>query len=126
MAASEGWRVEEYTDKRDKRPVDEFLRAIRKGAGPKHEARIRRQIKLLEAMGLELGREHIARLKSRRTAVWELRATFQKNPYRILFYQPEDRTLVLLHGFHKKVDAVPASEIQKAEAEAEDDMRRRM
>jgi phage-related protein len=124
MDRQEGWRVERYTDPEGRIPVDRFLRDVRK-AGPAHLAKVERQVRLLEELGLGLGREHIARLRTRQVACWELRATFQRNAYRITFYNPEGRTLVLLHGFLKKTDAVPKAEIERAERYATDDRRRR-
>lgn len=124
--AQEGWTVEFYTDRNGRSPVERFLREIRRGPGRKHETRILRQVEALRRDGLGASGDLIAKMKTGgKVSIWELRATFQKNPYRVLFYNPGGRTLVLLHAFLKKTNAVPVAEVQRAEAAALDDQERR-
>ena len=95
---------------------------LRRGAGPKAVRKVLRQIDLVAEQGLSLGTEHVHKVRG---DLWELLATHQRNPYRFLFYNPERRTLVLLHAFHKKTDAISESDIVKAESRMAEDRRKR-
>jgi phage-related protein len=116
------WQVVHYRDHSGKDPIDGFLRDLRKGAGPKAPAKILRQINLLADLGFSAPDDLVRKAPG---DLWELRATFQRNPYRILFYNPMGRTLVLLHVFHKKEQNIPESDILKAVRRMVDDREQR-
>ena len=52
--------------------------------------------------------------------LYEVRATFDKNEYRVFFYIERDvvvvlhGTMVLVHGIHKKTQKTPAADIELA------------
>jgi len=57
--------------------------------------------------------------------VWECRIQFGSNPYRIFCFFVDNSVVVLPHGFIKKSQKIPKSEIEKAEAYRRDFLRRR-
>ena len=56
--------------------------------------------------------------------IWECRIKFGSNAYRILCFFAENSVVVLTHGFVKKSQKTPESEIEKAEAYRIDFLRR--
>jgi len=52
--------------------------------------------------------------------IWEVRISFSGNKYRILAFIYENSQLILTHGFIKKTQKIPKSEIEKAIACKED------
>jgi phage-related protein len=57
--------------------------------------------------------------------IWECRITFASNAYRIFCFFMENSVVVLTHGFVKKSQKTPRSEIEKAEAYRRDFLKRR-
>lgn len=57
--------------------------------------------------------------------IWECRITFGSNAYRIFCFFVENAVVVLTHGFVKKSQKTPKSEIEKAEAYRRDFLTRR-
>lgn len=112
------WKVEWY----DESTGNEALKKLRRGAGPQAVKRVLRQIDLLRDLGLSAPSEHVKKVRG---DLWELRATWNRNPYRILFYNPSGTTLVLLHFFHKTTDAILQGDIDRAERRMQEDRERR-
>ena len=77
----------------------------------KVQAKIFRDLKLLEQYGLAFGEPDIE-LIDKKERIWEIKTRFGGNIYRIFFTVSEDA--ILLHGFHKKTQKTPASEIETA------------
>jgi len=75
---------------------------------PKEQAKILREIDLLEEFGLSLGMSHIRKIKN--TELWELRIKHSSNIFRILFKDFND-SFVLLHAFQKKDKKTPKKEL---------------
>ena len=48
--------------------------------------------------------------------IWECRIQFASNAYRIFCFHADNSVVVLTHGFAKKSQKTPKSEIEKAEA----------
>jgi phage-related protein len=115
------WTVEFCRDERDREPVTGWIAELRRGAGRQAVKKVIQAIDLLKENGLSLTTEHLHKIRGE---VWELIATYQRNPYRILFYDRGGGTLVLLVGFHKKARAIPEAEIQRAERRADEDRKR--
>jgi len=88
---------------------------------PKEQAKILREIDLLEQFGLTLGMPHIRKLVN--SELWELRVRLGSNIFRILFKDMNNKYL-LLHGFQKKTDKVPKTEINVALRRLENYMER--
>ena len=57
--------------------------------------------------------------------IWECRIQFGSNAYRIFCFFVDNSVVVLTHGFIKKSQKTPKSEIEKAEAYRRDFLRRR-
>ena len=57
--------------------------------------------------------------------IWECRITFGSNAYRIFCFFVENSVVVLTHGFIKKSQKMPTSEIKRAEAYRKDFLERR-
>lgn len=93
----------------NKSPVVEFI----KKQTPKEQAKILREIDLLEEFGLFLGMPHIRKLKGYND-LWELRIKHSSNIFRILFFNYKKGIFVLLHAFRKKSNKTPQREINKA------------
>ena len=57
--------------------------------------------------------------------IWECRITFGSNAYRIFCFFVDNSVVVLTHGFVKKSQKTPKTEIEKAEAYRRDFLKRR-
>ena len=98
-----------YYFENNKSPVVEFIQ----NQNPKEQAKILREIDLLEEFGLFLGMPHIRKMKSTKS-IWELRIKHSSNIFRIFFFTIKDSKLVLLHGFRKKSNKTPKKELDIA------------
>ena len=96
-----------YFEEYNESPVVNFI--LKQYA--KEQAKILREIDLLEEFGLSLGMPHIRKIKN--TELWELRIKHSSNVFRILFKDFND-TFVLLHGFQKKDNKTPKRELNIA------------
>ena len=103
--------IEWYRDPRGVIPVQEFLKELNRTGRGRHATRIIHDLEDLIAQGFALGTQHLHKIRG---DLWELRTNVERNPYRILFYDAGDETMVLLHAFHKKTDAIAASDIDTA------------
>lgn len=98
-----------YKDKNGKTPIEDFLSSI--GRSNKDEfSKISRHIKMLEARGMNemLNRGLVKKIHGT-PDLFELRS----GKIRIFFIHL-DNSYVLLHGFLKKTNGTPRSEIDKA------------
>ena len=50
------------------------------------------------------------------TEIWECRVGFASNAYRILCFFGSGNTVVLTHGFGKKTEKIPTTEIDRADS----------
>lgn len=57
--------------------------------------------------------------------IWECRIQFGSNTYRIFCFFADNSVVVLTHGFIKKSQKTPKSEIEKAESYRRDFLKRR-
>ena len=57
--------------------------------------------------------------------IWECRIKFGSNAYRIFCFFAENSVVVLTHGFTKKSQKTPKTEIERAEAYKKDFLERR-
>lgn len=116
------WTVEFYQHPNGEIEGVEFLKKLRKGAGPDAVSKVRAKVRMLEVVGLAGGTGLVKKLPG---DLWELRIEFKNNPYRVLFYEAGNGVLVLLHFFHKKTDAILESDKSTAERRMADDRTRR-
>ena len=56
--------------------------------------------------------------------IWECRIQFSSQTYRLLGFFTEDALIILTHGFSKKSQKTPRSEIERAETCKKDFVRR--
>jgi len=101
------WETLEYTKRDGTVPVDEFLESL----NAKHEAKVLRSISLLTEFGIQLGKPHIDHLED---GIYELRTKFSTNIFRTMMFHWYGNKIVLLHGFVKKTQKTPKSEIDRA------------
>ena len=90
-------------------PVEEFLGRL----PTRDRAKIMAAIDYLSREGPGLRRPQAAHVRGK---IWELRVSLARNEYRVLYFFTVGQKVVLLHAFQKKTAAIPAREIETAEA----------
>ena len=88
-------------------PVQKYLESL----NPKLRAKTLRSIMLLEEFGENL-RMPIS--KSLGNGLFELRTVFGSDTTRVIYFFVIDNKAILTHGFTKKTQKTPPSEIEKA------------
>lgn len=96
-----------YESISDRCPMDDFLNQLQ----PKIRAKVEKWIEKLEKEGPRLPRPYADTVKGK---IRELRIIFGSNNYRLLYFF-HGKKIIITHGFIKKTDKVPKSEIIKAE-----------
>ena len=98
-------------------PVRKFLC----GLNEKMEAKMLRTISLLEKNGYDLREPYSKPIGD---GIFELRAQVATNISRVLYFFVVNGKAVLTHGFVKKTDKTPKTEIARAKRYREDYLRR--
>ncbi|MDX9872523.1 MAG: type II toxin-antitoxin system RelE/ParE family toxin [Clostridia bacterium] len=98
----------EYYTENNKNPVAEFLSQL----SSKEQAKILREIDLLQEYGLFLGPPHIKKLEGRYNRLWELRIKQSTNDFRIFYFVFNQGRFVLLYGFRKTTNKTPSSVLE--------------
>lgn len=96
-----------YYKKNNKIPVKDFIDS----QPTKVKAKILRNLQLLSEFGPNIGWPLISNIGDN---LWELRTTFQGNQYRILFSLVSGKIVLLVHGFTKKTQKIPRSDLDLA------------
>jgi len=105
------YNVELYEKADGKTPVLDFIL----GLNPKQQAKIYREIDLLEKFGNELHYPHVDTIKGDKYKdLWELRIELASNIFRIFYFLPQNNNAVLLHGIVKKKQKTPKKELDVA------------
>jgi len=105
------YKIELYEKTDGKTPVLEFILSLE----PKQQAKIYREIDLLEKFGNELHYPHVDTIKGKKyNGLWELRIEFASNIFRIFYFLPENNKVILLHGIVKKKQKTPKKELDTA------------
>lgn len=104
----EAIEIELYSSADGKIPVQEFLDSL----PPKHQAKAIRDIDLLADFGQELREPYVKHIDGE---LWELRIKFASDISRIFYFTWNAQTIVLLHGFIKKTQKTPPSELRLAQ-----------
>lgn len=107
------WLIEFYKDAQDCIPVNEWLKTLE----PRAKAKVFRRIELLKQFGTQLGEPYCKHLRGK---IWELRTSFGRLEYRVLYFATGGRIFVLLHAFTKKTRKTDPHHIGIAEQRAED------
>jgi phage-related protein len=102
-----------YRSQAGDRPVQEFLDGLPEREGGK----VLGAIDYLAREGPRLHRPHAAHLRGK---LWELRVSWARMEYRILYFFLKGENIVLVHGFVKKTQAVPERELETAERRMKD------
>ena len=87
----------------------------------KHQAKAFREIDLLAEFGNALKEPYVKHIDGE---IWELRIKFSSDISRIFYFIWHADTIVLLHGFIKKTQKTPRSEIEIAQKRLRDYKRR--
>lgn len=99
----------EYYEENGDIPVIDFLESL----SAKEQAKILREIDLLEEFGFSLGMPYIRKMEGTKE-LWELRIKQSSNNYRVFFFHYVDGVFVLLHGIVKKTEKTPKRHIDVA------------
>ena len=82
---------------------------------PKQQAKIYREIDLLEKFGNELHYPHVDTIKGKKyKGLRELRIEFASDIFRIFYFLPKNNLAILLHGITKKKQKTPTRELDTA------------
>ena len=115
------YKVELYEKTDGKVPVLDFILSL----NPKQQAKIYREIDLLEKFGDELNYPHVDSIKGKKySGLLELRIIFSSDIFRIFFFLPQKTKAILLHGIVKKKQKTPAKELDIALDRKNDYLRR--
>jgi len=101
------WDIIFYKDSKGNEVIAEFLDSL----PIKHRAKVLREIELLSEFGLKLREPHTKHISGK---LWELRVKFSSDISRVFYFVPMNNTIILLHGFVKKTNETPKSEINTA------------
>jgi phage-related protein len=102
------YRVAYYEDsKTGQQPVVEYIDGFR------HKERLK-IFKTIETLRAREGRLPEPYSKHVGGKIWELRIQFSPLAHRILYVALEGKLLLMLHGFTKKTEKLPAQELERA------------
>ena len=107
------YKIEFYATADGKEVLADFLDSL----PPKHQAKAFREIDLLEEFGSGLKEPYVKHIEGE---IWELRIKFSSDISRIFYFTRNAETIVLLHGFVKKTQKTPRSEIETAQKRLRD------
>lgn len=102
------YEVTYYSDDANN-PILDFLLKL----SDKEQAKILREIDLLEKFGFALGMRHIKKM-SGTDQLWELRIKHSSNNFRIFYFHFVDNKFVLLHAIRKTTQKTPTKDIDLA------------
>ncbi|MHB8096851.1 MAG: type II toxin-antitoxin system RelE/ParE family toxin [Erysipelotrichaceae bacterium] len=102
-----GIEIEYYVKTNGDIPVKEFIDSF----NIKHQARIIREIELLEIFGHELREPHSKKLVN---GIFELRIRIDGISIRLFYFFTKKHKAILTNGFIKKVQKTPDSQIETA------------
>lgn len=112
------WPIAFYEDEEGRCPVEEFLDAL----PDQHRAKVYQRIQMLSEWGPNLPYPYSSHVEG---PLRELRASFGRVQYRVLYYGDKNRVFVLLHAFVKKAEAIPEQEKHLAWQRLWDDQQRK-
>lgn len=105
-----GYKVKLFS-KAGKEPVLDAILSTE----PKMQAKIYREINLLEEFGKELHFPHTRKIAGEKyDGLWELRVQQASNIFRIFYFVYVEDSVILLHGFVKKSNKTPEKELEIA------------
>ena len=115
------YKIDLYEKTDGKIPVLDFILEL----NPKQQAKIYREIDLLEKFGNELHYPHVDIIKGKKyKGLWELKIEFSSDNFRIFYFLPLGNKAILLHGIVKKKQKTPIKELDIALDRMKDFLRR--
>ena len=114
------WEVILYTTENGDNPVGDFISSLPR----KEEAKVFREIDLLQQKGIYLNFPHSSDIEGFK-GLRELRIRFSSNNIRIIYFLHIKNIFVLLHGFRKKTQRLPKKELEIAIISMKDYLKRR-
>ena len=105
------WQIEYYKKENGDVPLIDYLFTL----NLKLRAKAFSEIELLEKHGTELREPYVKPIKGKNyKGLYELKVKFASDISRIFYFTFLNETIVLLHGFNKKTDKTPATELDRA------------
>ena len=101
------WTIEFYETKNGRIPVKEFLDSL----SSRQAANILEAMGLLKTFGIQLKEPYVKFVGDK---LYELRIKDPDGIYRVLYFAASGKKFVMVHGFIKKTQKVPAKELAKA------------
>lgn len=101
------WTIEFFKTKSGKSPVKEFLDSL----NSRQAANIIEAMELLKNFGFQLKEPYIKFVGDK---LYELRVKDPDGIYRVLYFAASGKRFVMVHGFIKKTQKLPAKELAKA------------
>ncbi len=101
------WKIEFYKKENGRIPVKDFLDSL----NARQAANVIEAIGLLKNFGLQLKAPYV---KSVGDKLYELRVKDPDGIYRVFYFAAASKTFVLVHGFVKKTQKIPAKELATA------------
>ncbi len=111
------WTVEFYKSRDNKEPAMDFLNSLSTSA----RAKVVKLLNLLVEYGVLLKEPYTKQVKGK---IRELRIKDSQGAIRILYFTYTGKRFILLHGFVKKTDRTPVSDIELAEKRMNDFIQR--
>ena len=107
------FEIDYYTDSSGCRPVEKFIDSL----GVKMKAKLFGRLELLEEHGSQLGMPYSRYLED---GIFELRIVQGSDIIRVMYFIAVGDRVILTHGFVKKTQRTPRSEIGRAKSLRED------
>ena len=105
------WQVEYYIKDSGESPVEDFIDTLH----PKHSAKVLWEIDLLKKLGTNIKEPYAKSIKGDKyKGLWELRIQQGSDVSRVFYFLPVGNKFILLHGFLKKTNKTPSSELNMA------------
>ncbi len=117
MTQEAEWSIVLYTTADGTEPVRGFLESL----DLKTQARFEWSIEQLRVRNVQAAEPLVKHIEGK---IWELRRASSDNIYRVMYFFFTGRQIVLLHGFQKKTQKTPRSEIETAEQRMADFVKR--
>jgi phage-related protein len=117
MADPADWSLVFYTTTNGDEPVREFLESL----DQKTQVRFEWSLEQLRVLNVQARAPLVKHIEGK---LWELRRASSGNIYRVMYFFFTGRQIVLVHGFQKKTQKTPRSEIALAEQRMADFLKR--
>ena len=108
-------RILFYKTKSGKEPAREYIENLNE----KQADKILWTLRTIQELDERITRQYFKKLANT-DGIWEIRATFAGNIFRLLSFFDGSDLVIVAHGFTKKSQKTPAREIRTAEARKRD------